>query len=200
MYKAAQSAGNLAGDHKESKMATTLEIIRGISQALAYSYDGGHDERYTDDGEAHSFGLKREEGDPLLDKRVMDGFGVKLSGEKLCIHYHAEVQLKDVHSRDFESDIEKMINDIAKFLKKEYKKVTGNALTLTAQDELEAIVQNTSRVRSWVQAYRWYKIGGIKDTTPVGEASKDRLDKSMRDWLSLGKNAAKPKNVTRKKD
>ena len=183
-----KSAGNLAGDHKENKMATTLEVIRGISQALAYSYDGGHKESYTDDGESHSCGLKREEGDPLLDKRVMDGFKVKISGDSLCIHYHSEVQLKDVHSRDFESDLEKMINDIANFIKKEYKKVTGDTLTLTAQEELEAIVQNTSRVRSWVQAHRLYKIGGIKDVTPVGEASEDRLDKSMRDWLSLGKN------------
>ena len=181
-------------------MATTLEIIRGISQAMAYAYDGGHKENYTDDGESHSFGLKREEGDPILDKRVMDGFKVKLHGDKLCIHYHSEVQLKDVHDKNFESDLEKMINDIAKFLKKEYKKATGNTLTLTAQDELEAIVQNTSRVRSWVQAHRWYKIGGIKDVTPVGEASKERLDKSVRDWLSLGKNSPKPKNVTRKKD
>ena len=39
-------------------MATTLEIIRGISQALAYSYDGAHDARYTDDGEALEFDIK----------------------------------------------------------------------------------------------------------------------------------------------
>ena len=87
-----------------------MEIIRGISQALAYSYDGGHKESYNDDGEAHKFGLKREEGDPLLDRRVMDGFKIKLSGDKMCINYHSEVQLKDVHSRDFESDLESMIN------------------------------------------------------------------------------------------
>ena len=181
-------------------MATTLEIIRGISQALTYAYDGGHKESYTDDGESHSFGLKREEGDPILDKRVMDGFKVKLHGDKLCIHYHSEVQLKDVHDKDFESDLEKMINDVSKFLKKEYKKVTGDTLTLTADGEVEAIVQNTSRVRSWVQAFRWYKIGGIKDVTPVGEASEERLDASFKKWLELGKKSPKPKNVTRKKD
>ena len=181
-------------------MATTLEIIRGISQALAYSYDGAHDARYTDDGEAHTFGLKREEGDPILDSRVMDGFKVKFAGNKLCIHYHSEVQLKEVHDNNFESNTEGMINDIAKFLKKEYKKVTGDTLTLTADGEMEAIVQNTSRVRSWVQAYKWYKIGGIGDVEPVAEASEERLNKSFQDWLSLGKNSPKPKNVTRKKD
>ena len=181
-------------------MATTLEIIRGISQALTYAYDGGHDARYTDDGEAHTFGLKREEGDSILDSRVMDGFKVKFSGNLLCIHYHSEVKLNEVHDKNFESDTESMINDIAKFLKKEYKKVTGDALTLTAEGEMEAIVQNTSRVRSWVQAYKWYKIGGIGDVEPVAEASAERLEKSFKAWLELGKKSPKPKNVTRKKD
>jgi hypothetical protein len=64
---------------------------------------------------------------------------------------------------------------------------------------MEAIVQNTSRVRSWVQAYRWYKIGGIKDVTPVGEASEERLDKSFRDWLSLGKEYCKTQKRDKKK-
>ena len=116
-----KNAGNLVGDQKENKMATTMEIIKGISQALAYSYDGGHKESYTDDGEAHSFGLKREEGDPILDKRVMDGFKVKIHGNELHILYHSEVQLKEVHDSNFEAELESMINEIAKFIKKEYK-------------------------------------------------------------------------------
>ena len=169
-------------------MATTLEIIRGISQALAYSYDGGHDARYTDDGEAHAFGLKREEGDPILDSRVIDGFKVKLSGNKLCIHYHADIKLKDVHNNSFESDTEEMIDKIAGFLKKEYKKVTGDTLTLTAEGEMKAIVQSTSRVRTFVQAHRFYSIGGIGDVEPVAEASEERLRDSFKKWLSLGKN------------
>ena len=181
-------------------MATTLEIIRGISQALVYAYDGGHDARYNDAGEAHTIGLKREEGDPILDSRVMDGFKVKFAGNRLCINYQSEVKLKEVHSKNFESDTENMINDIAKYLKKEYKKVTGDTLTLTADGEMEAIVQNTSRVRSWVQAYKWYKIGGIGDVEPVAEASEERLEKSFKNWLELGKKSPKPKNVTRKKD
>jgi len=169
-------------------MATTLEIIRGISQALVYAYDGGHKEDYTDDGEAHSFGLKREEGDPIIDKRVIDGFKVKIQGNKLCVNYHSEVHLKEVHDNQFESNLENTINDVVKFLKKEYKKVTGDTLTLTEDGEMEAIVQSTSRIRSWVQAYRWYKIGGIDDVKPVAEASEERLKDSFKNWLSLGKN------------
>ena len=168
-------------------MATTLEIIRGISQALAYSYDGAHDARYTDDGEAHAIGLKREEGDPILDSRVMDGFKVKISGNRLCIHYHAEVRLKDVHDSNFEADTEEMIDKIAAFIKKEYKKVTGDTLSLSAEGEVDVLVQNTSKVRVFVTGKKNYKVGNLDGVLEVGLPSEDRLDKSIRDFISLGK-------------
>jgi hypothetical protein len=41
-------------------MADTLELIRGISQAIANSYDGAHDERYSYDGESRKVGLKEK--------------------------------------------------------------------------------------------------------------------------------------------
>ena len=69
-------------------MATTLEIIRGISQAAANAYDGAHDEGASHDGVARPVGLKREEGHLINDSRVIDGFGVKFMGNRLCITYH----------------------------------------------------------------------------------------------------------------
>ena len=107
-------------------MATTLEIIRGISQAAANGYDGARDEN----GEPISIGLKREEGNPIIDSRVMDGFNCRMHGDLLCLTYQSEIHLRDVHDKNFESDIEQTIQDIANFLKKEYKKITKNALTL----------------------------------------------------------------------
>ena len=71
-------------------MATTLEIVRGISQVLANSYDGALDDK----GEPIKVGLRREEGHPILDSRVMDGFKVSFHGPQLCIYYHAELSLK----------------------------------------------------------------------------------------------------------
>ena len=59
-------------------MATVYEIVQALSQAAANAYDGAHDA----DGEAIKAGLKREEGNPLIDKRVMDGFGVKFHGNR----------------------------------------------------------------------------------------------------------------------
>ena len=72
-------------------MPTTLEVIRGIAQAAANAYDGSHLESFSADGEIREVGLKREEGNPLLDERVIDGFGVKFHGSILCITYQLHI-------------------------------------------------------------------------------------------------------------
>lgn len=182
-------------------MATTLEIIRGISQAAANAYDGAHVEGYSSDGKARTIGLKREEGNPLVDKRVMDGFGVSFHGNKLKINYHAEIKLKEVYGNNFESDIESMINEIANFLKKEYKVVTGDSLTLTAEGDVSVLVQNTSRVRTWCQAHRMYNIGTLSEVEEVKAPSEDRMDVQFRKFLDDGGFGGKrPENDSRKKE
>lgn len=162
-------------------MATILDIVRGISQVAANSHDGATDEK----GEPIKVGLKREEGDPINDSRVMDGFKVSFAGDQLCIHYHAEVKLKDTHDKNFESDLEQTIEDIASFLKKEYKKITGSTLSLKKVGELDAIVQNTSRVRSWVQAKCYYDIAGA-DADPIASGSEDSVDAKFKSFLEQG--------------
>tara|TARA_R110002110_G_C13231632_1_gene698288 strand:+ start:258 stop:866 length:609 start_codon:yes stop_codon:yes gene_type:complete len=174
-------------------MATTTEIVRGISQVMANSYDGALD----DEGDPIKVGLKREEGHPIHDSRVMDGFKISLYGNQLCIHYHAEISLKDTHDKNFENDLETMIENISKFIKKEYKKTTGSALSLKKVGDLDAIVQNTSRVRTWVQAKCYYDIGGI-DADPVSGESKDSVDAKFNDFLAQGGWGKKAKNDKRK--
>ena len=83
-------------------MATVYEIVQGLSQAAANAYDGA----MTEDGEPIKAGLKREEGDPLIDKRVMDGFNVKFHGNMMRLSYMSEVTLKEVYANGFESDVE----------------------------------------------------------------------------------------------
>ena len=176
-------------------MATTLEIVRGISQVMANSHDGALD----DEGEPIKIGLKREEGHPINDSRIMDGFKISLYGTQLCIHYHAEIDLKDTHDKNFESDLEQMIADIAKFIKKEYKKITGSALSLKSVGDVDAIVQNTSRVRTWVQAKQYFDIGGIdSDTEAIGGESKDSVDAKFKSFLDQGGWGKKAKNDKRK--
>ena len=96
-------------------MATVYEIVQGLSQAAANAYDGALDEK----GEPLKAGLKREEGDAILDKRVMDGFNVKFYGNMMCLSYMSEVQLKEVYANGFEEEVERQVAGVASFLRKE---------------------------------------------------------------------------------
>ena len=168
-------------------MASVLDIVRGISQAAANAYDGSQDEKYALDGEARKIGLKREEGDAIIDSRVVDGFNVRMSGPILTISYQSDIKLKDVYAGDIEADVDEMIENVASFLKKEYKKVTGDTLSLSAEGEVDVLVQNTSKVRVFVTGKKNYKVGNLDGVLEVGLPSEDRLDKSIRDFISLGK-------------
>jgi hypothetical protein len=174
-------------------MATTMEICRGISQVMANTHDGALDDK----GEPIKVGLKREEGHPINDSRVMDGFKVSFYGPQLCIHYHSELKLKDVYAKGFEDDLAQMIADIAKFIKKEYKKITGSALSLKKAGEVDAIVQNTSRVRTWVQAKQYFDIGGI-DAEGVKSPSEDNMEADFKSFLDQGGWGKKEKGDKRK--
>jgi hypothetical protein len=184
-----------------AKKNNILDIVNGISQAAANAYDGALDEN----GEPLKIGLKREEGNPIIDKRVIDGFGVTISGNILIIKYQGEIMLKDVYKGDFEGEIAQRLQDIVSYLKKEYKKITGNSITLTKDDkEPDILVQSLSHIRSWCQANQKFKIGGIPDEPEMGTTVEDRLDKTFKDWLGMGKdkfpNTKKPQNVKGKRD
>ena len=138
-------------------MATTLEIINGISQVLAKNYDGALDEN----DEPLTVGLKWEEGNPLIDPRVIDGFGVKFEGNRLCITYSSEIKLKEVYGGTLENDVSSMLSDVAKFIKKEYRALTKSSLSLQEDGDVQVLVQPVSRVRTLVTAKRSYVIGGV---------------------------------------
>jgi hypothetical protein len=60
------------------------------------------------------------------------------------------------------------------------------------------LVQRISNYRTDLQAHCDYRIGGLTDVVDVNEGTDDeRLDKAVRDWLSLGPKG-RPKNDTRK--
>ncbi len=184
-------------------MATTLEVIRGISQAVANSYDGAHDKKYSYDGEERKIGLHREEGDVITDSRSMDGFGVRFQGNRLIINYQYDCKLKHVHENDFEGDINEKIANVAKYLRNEYKKVTGNGLALTKEGECDVMVEYISRIRTSVKACQVYKIGGLSGVDDPHPGERD-VDSAIKDWLAIGKDkyprTKKPSNITRKND
>ena len=181
-------------------MATVYEIVQGLSQAAANFYDGALDEK----GEPIKVGLQRETGDPILDKRIMDGFNIKFYGNMMCLSYMSETRLKEVYVNGFESDVEQRIADIASFLRKEYKKITGNSISLTKEGEVDMRVENSSRVRTWVTAKMHYKVGGLDDSMKVAAEADTKPEASWEKFVSQGgwdgKGGKRPENDKRKKD
>jgi hypothetical protein len=182
-------------------MATVYEIIQGINQAAANgAWDGAHSADLAADGKARTAGLKREEGHFINDRRVMDGFQVKFMGPLMRLTYQSEILIKDVKKNDFEDTIVSQLKEIIKFLKKEYKAITGETLTLTLEGEHHILVQRMSNYRTDVQAHCDYRIGGLKAVDDLQKDAKERdLDMAVRDWLAQGPKNKRPKNDTRPK-
>ena len=182
-------------------MATVYEIVQGLSQAAANAYDGALGEDYEP---VKTGAMRREEGNALIDHRVMDGFGVRFYGNMMVLSYHSEIQLKEVYASGFETDIEQRIADISKWLKKEYKRITGDGVTLTKEGEIDVRVESSSRVRSWVTAKMHYKVGGLNEHPEIEAPSHDRLDKGWKTFLDQGgwngDGGKRPDNDSRKKD
>ena len=196
--KDAKNAGKKDGDLKMAE-STTLEIIQGLAQAAANAYDGAHDERFSLDGQVHKVGLRREEGCPILDKRVNDGFSVKFYSNCIIINYQSDIRLKEVYAGKFEQEIERQLNEIKKFLQKEYKTITGNSVTLTKNGEVKVLVQSTSRVRTFVQAYQHYKISKVKEE-PIMDPAVEDSRAITRKFIEKFKTPKRPSNDTRKKN
>jgi hypothetical protein len=176
-------------------MATVLDIIKGLNQAASNAYDGAAlDEE---------IGLNREEGDPILDSRVIDGFRVRFSADKMIVTYQAECMLKETHPRNqFENEIERKFVDIVKFLKKEYKNITTDSVTLTEVAPVEMMVQTTSRVRSWVQAKKQYTIGGMSEAVANRRSSEQDADRPyeqrFRNFMELASDKRPPNDTSSK--
>lgn len=163
----------------------TLEIVNAISQAASNKEDGARE----DNGKSNDFqeiGLRREEGQPIYDKRIMDGFNINFKGNKLKLSYQSEISLKEVYATKFEDEITDILEQCIKFIKKEYKSITKKSLGLKMIDEPIIRVEHMNKIRSWVVAYCWYEISGIDEVNDSG-TSEDRLKKAEKDWVELTK-------------
>ena len=140
-----------------------MKLFKGINQAAANGgWDGAHEESLQADAKARSMlVLKRQDGHYINDRRVMDGFNVVFHGPILRVKYQSEVALKDVKKNGFEDEVIRHLEDIVKFLKKEYKAITGDKLTLTKEGEHQIVVQRMSNYRTDCQAQCDYRIGGL---------------------------------------
>ena len=105
-------------------MASVMEIVSGLSNAISNTHDGALDEN----GDPIKFGLRREKEVPITDKRVMDGFSIRLEGNKMCVYYNGEVTMKEVQAPGFEDEIKSIVVEVVKHLKKKFRSHVGEAL------------------------------------------------------------------------
>ena len=108
------------------------------------------------------------------------------------------VGISEVKNDKYEQEVERMLNEIKKFLQREYKSVTGNGITLRKKGEPQILVQSTSRVRTFVQAYQHYTISGMKNIDQILEPSVASEKEVIKNFLSQVSNK-RPQNDTRKK-
>ena len=161
-----------------------LEIVRGISQAAA---DIGYDGAITENGDPIDFGMKRHQGHPIYDSRVMDGFNIGISGKTLILSYHCDIKLQEVYSQDLESEIGSMMAKIIKELKSRYKANEGKALSLKKESDVDIRVESSSRVRCWATAKCRYSIGNMGETKDIlTDDGPPALEKNFQKFLKQG--------------
>jgi len=161
-------------------MASILEVITGIQDALKAKHHGGAE-----------FGLKREtqdliQGCSIYDPRVMDGFGVQFQGDRLILKYHSEEPLTRVHGKNFETDTRDTVKQITKHLKEEYRKVTKSALNLTEEGDIQIMVQTANRRTVHVNAIQVYKIDGVEidgSGDKIYNSEQERFADVAKRWL-----------------
>jgi len=161
-------------------MATILEVINGISQAIHAKHEGGT-----------PFGLKREtetllQGVSIYDPRIVDGFGVQFQGDMLLLKYHSEMPLVSVHEKNFQTDLERNIKDICEHIKSEYKQLKKQSLSLTSFGDLKIMLQTANRRTVYVNAVQAYKINNVEIDKGTGVEVKN-YDDSQENFTNIAK-------------
>jgi len=175
---------------------SVYDVVKGISQAIHNVHHGARDEN----GKPVEIGLKREE-QPILDQRVMDGFGISLQGNMLVIRYNSHEPLSNLHEKRFEREIERRIEDIKKHIQKEFEKHTNTSLRLKEVEDIKIVVESSNRIKAIIKATMPYEILNLKDKVNVPDApsSQEKLKQMDAYYKDLEKGKIKAKNDTRKK-
>lgn len=174
---------------------TVYQVVQGISQAVHNKHHGAVDEN----GKLIEIGLKREE-QPIRDQRVMDGFGISMHGNALIVKYNSIEPLANLKEKRFEKEVERRIEEIKRFIQREFETVTGSSLRLKEIGEIKVLVETSNRVKAMVKAVMAYEVLNFKDEVEaVGEETSDaKLQEMDAYFKKLEKGKVKPKNDFRK--
>ena len=172
-------------------MADLMEVIKGISQVMANTYDGARDEK----GEPIKTGLRREKVPAFTscECRLLDGFRARVThyADKnssfpcLIVAYQSEIKLEEAHKPGLADDVEEHIAEALKYLKKEFKKVTGKELSVEKHGDMNMLVEEISKIRTQVTAQCHYKISGL-DMPKIEDKKDVERSQQLQKWLALG--------------
>jgi len=173
---------------------SVYEVVQGISQAIHNKFHGARDK----DNKPVEIGLKREE-QPIQDQRVMDGFGISMQGNLLVVKYNSQEPISNLHDKRFEREIERRIQEIKKFIQREFETHTGSSLRLKEAGEIKILVETANRMKAIIKAAMPFEVLNLKDMDPVGtKSSTEKLETMDAYYKKLEKGKLKPKNDTRK--
>ena len=160
-------------------MAKIYDIALAISNVMGQKgYDGA----------GAQIGLKREEGDPILDSRIMDGFSARVSGNQLHINYHSMMTAADFHSKKdpamaLKQNLKDTFDNIEKFLKTEVGKLNVGKLRLKQVGEDDALIQYLNRNRYNCVAKRVYEILGVDGEAPKSDKQRHHKDEVLKSFI-----------------
>ena len=155
----------------------SMEIVQAISQAIHNKHHGSGEE----------IGLRRENKESNV---ILDGFGVKFSGDELTIVYNSEENIENAHDPKFESIVEETVDNVASYIKKEYKKYGKGNLTLKPVGEIMVDGTTVNRRTLKVIAKKTYKIGKLEETEELVQPSEksketEKLEKALQEFRKL---------------
>lgn len=151
------------------------DVQQGLKQIQAKAFDGS----------PFKIGLKREEVDKY-HRRVMDGFSVCVCApNRVIVTYSSECKLSDVHKKNkFETDAYEMVEKVKKFLKQEFKKETGKALSLRQVKKNDIHVEYVSRVVCHFKVSIEYSTN-VEDSK-IKDEDLEKSREGKKEFLSLG--------------
>ena len=149
-------------------MNEIYKIVQALKQIEANTFPGALDK-----------GGKPRDDMPI--GKSNNGFKLSISGERVVIKYQEELDIRRVQDKNFNSEVEQKFADILKYLKKEYKEITGNSLSLKKESEIDVLIQSLSRFRTWINASQIFSLSGLKDQKKKPSTS---LDEGVREFLA----------------
>lgn len=158
-------------------MDNNIELMRAIYQCVSDSFHGSEQENYMDLDDSKAIGLNREKkitsaGYPI---KGIDDFNVRIySNGVMCIHYSADMNLKDAHSPSFANEVEFKFKQIMDHLHKQYRNKNSKQLRTKDLGEADIDIQTLSRTRSWIKAKKHYQLLSHK-AKPVSTERNDRF-------------------------